>query len=76
MRDLRAEGGLRVTAERRGGLTERISITAPHAAQVRLQDPFGGAPAAWSRPGIELRGPAYELRLERGETITGRRARP
>ena len=76
MRDLRAEGGLRVTAERRGGLTERIRITATHAAHIRLHDPFGGAPAGWSRPGIEAGGATYELRLEPGETITGQRARP
>lgn len=73
MRDLRAEGGLRISAERRGGHTTRVRISATRQATVRIHDPFDGAPVTWSRPGIRANGATYELKLRPGDMITGQR---
>lgn len=40
--DLRAEGGYRVSAGRRGGVTREVTITASRQGTLRLRDPFGG----------------------------------
>ena len=47
-RDLRAEGGLSVSATRQGGRTVELRIRASRNGEVRVKDPFGGEPAAWS----------------------------
>ena len=70
-RDLRAEGGWRVSAERRGGMTSGIRVTSRSGGVLRLRDPFDGAPAHWSRQ-VRREGNAYVVRLTAGEMLVGR----
>jgi alpha-L-fucosidase 2 len=70
-RDLRAEGGWKVSAERRGGRTVRVRIVAGPGGEVRLRDPFGGAGATWSRPGVRRAQGQYVVRLRPGEALVG-----
>ncbi len=75
-RDLRAIGGLRVSAERHAGVTTRIEIVAGADGLVRLLDPFGDDVAEWSLPdGKRFRAqpPLLEVKLVAGERIVGRR---
>jgi hypothetical protein len=62
--DLRAEGGLMVSARREGGRTTRVSVKAPEAGTpaaqavttVRILDPFDGdITPTWSKPPRETR---------------------
>jgi alpha-L-fucosidase 2 len=71
--DLRAEGGYRVSAERKGGRTVRVRITAGAGGRLRLRDPFGGAAAKWSRA-VKKAGRDYECTLRAGEALAGRLA--
>ena len=70
-RDLRAEGGWRVSAERRSGRTVSIRIVAGPGGELRLRDPFGGANAKWSRPLVRKEGNMYTFRVGRGQSLTG-----
>jgi alpha-L-fucosidase 2 len=70
-RDLRAEGGWRVSAERRGGRTVRVRIVAGPGGELRLRDPFGGAVPRWSRAASRREGRDYVFRLRRGEAVEG-----
>ena len=72
-RDLRAEGGFRVTASRVAGLTTQVGVTSTVNAELRLRDPFDGAAVRWSRSGVRRDGRDYVVRLARGETLVGRR---
>lgn len=48
-RDLRAQGGWKVSANRRGGRTVRVEITAdPGCGELLVEDPFAGAAVTWS----------------------------
>jgi alpha-L-fucosidase 2 len=73
-RDLRAEGALRVSADRKAGRTTLVRIAAERTGMVRLLDPFGGRPAVWS--GFEPRkaGRVYEIEVPAGGTVEGRPA--
>lgn len=72
-RDLRAEGGFRVSAERRGGRTTFVRIRASVDGTLRLRDPFAGAAVRWDRAGVRREGAGYVVTLRAGETIEGRR---
>lgn len=69
--DLRAEGGFRVSAERRDGKTRQIRIIAEREAVLRLRDPFNGAEAKWSRIPTQREDGVLELRLGSGEVLEG-----
>lgn len=68
-RDLRAEGGWRVSAERKAGRAVRISITSEHGGDLRLRDPFGGREALWSRGGVHADSGDYLVTLAPGEVL-------
>ncbi len=70
-RDLRAEGGWRVSAVRRGGRTVSVTVAAEHGGKLRLRDPFGGREAKWSREGMAVIGTNHEVTMKPGETIEG-----
>ena len=72
-RDLRAEGGLRVSAVRRGGRTVSVRLTASVAGLVRLRDPFDGAAVRWDRAGVRREGRDYVVELRAGESVEARR---
>lgn len=67
-RELCARGGLRVSAERRGGRTIRVELRAERAGVFRLRDPFEGRGGQWSIGARAQRdGRDWAIRLERGE---------
>jgi len=70
-RDLRAEGGLRVSAVRRAGCTVEVRIVAGRDARLRLRDPFPGRDARWSVPGITHDGLDLVVPLGANETLSG-----
>jgi len=70
-RDLRGEGGFRVSATRRAGCTAEVRIVAPRAGELRLRDPFAGRDARWSLPGVTRAGRDLLVRLQAGETLSG-----
>jgi alpha-L-fucosidase 2 len=51
-RDLRAEGGFKVSAIRKGGVTRQVEVMATVDRDLRLRDPFKGSAieARWSVP--------------------------
>jgi alpha-L-fucosidase 2 len=68
-RDLRAQGGWKVSATRRGGKTVRVEITAdPGCGVLRLHDPFGSPSAKWSKPPTRI-DDTYTFELKAGETL-------
>jgi len=73
--DLRAEGAYRVSAERRGGRTVRVRITAGRDGRLRLRDPFGDQEATWSRP-MKRVGENYEGTLRAGDVLDASLKRP
>ena len=72
-RDLRAEGGYRVSAVRVAGRTQSVSITSSVGGTLRLRDPFPGTRVQWSIPTIRREGRDIVVKLSRGQTLTGRR---
>ena len=70
-RDLRAEGGFRVSARREDGQTTSVRVAATRAGLLRLRDPFAGEQTVWNRAGVRKVGDAYEVDLKRGEVLTG-----
>ena len=70
-RDLRAEGGFRVTASRVGGRTTHVPIGARVAASLRLRDTFKGGQVRWTRSGVRRDGRDYVVGLRQGESLEG-----
>ena len=70
--DLRAEGAFRVSAARRKGRTELVSITAACDGVLRLRDPFAGGVATWNRDDVKTAGVDYEVHMKKGDVLTGR----
>ena len=71
-RDLRAQGGFKVSARREGGRTAWVGVTATADRELRLRDPFPGRKPKWSRDGVAWDGDDYRCRLKAGETLEGR----
>ncbi len=72
-RDLRAEGGFRVSAERSGALTRWVDVRASAPATLRLRDPFAGADVEWSLPVHRLEGGLLEVEMKAGQVLRGSR---
>ena len=70
-RDLRAEGGFRVSATRAAGLTVRVRIESAVDGPLHLRDPFGGRPVRWNRRDVRRVGQDYVATLRRGEVLEG-----
>lgn len=70
-RDLRAEGGFRVSAARRGSSTDWVRVASERGGTLRLRDPFGGRNISWSRPGVEKACADYTCVLGAGEALEG-----
>ncbi|GAA5495766.1 hypothetical protein Rhal01_01945 [Rubritalea halochordaticola] len=68
-RDLRAEGGLKVSATRKDGMTRSVTISSKHGGQVNLRNPFGKDPYQSSRP-IKTKDGLLVATLKAGESIT------
>ncbi len=68
-RDLRAEGGFRVSATRAEGRTQHVRIVSTASGELRLRDPFDGAAVRWSRAAVRREGRDYIVRLRRGDVV-------
>lgn len=71
-RDLRAEGGHRVSAKREGGRTVRVEVVVGPGGRAVLRDPFQGGEAAWPPPRPErAAGAGLILRGKPGSRFVG-----
>ena len=68
-RDLRAEGGYTISAERKDGRTTSLQIKANVDSHLKLKDPFGGRTVKWNRNDITKVGEYYECTLRAGEEL-------
>lgn len=66
---MRAEGGVRVSAERRDGRTQSVRIEASRGGSIRVRDPFAGR-GAWNRP-ARRDGEDLLIDLGAGEAVEG-----
>ncbi len=71
-RDLRAEGGFRVSAERVNGRTAHVRIVSDAGGRLRLRDPFDGAAVRWNRA-VSRDGHFLTVHLPRGAVLEARR---
>jgi hypothetical protein len=75
-RELRAEGGYRVSARRENNATTWFRVVAARAGVVRIHDNFDGRTPRWSLPGVERVGVCYEVRLSKGQAVEAALAKP
>jgi alpha-L-fucosidase 2 len=75
-RDLRAEGGHRVSARRENNATTWLRVVAGRDGALRIRDNFGGRAPLWSRAGVRKAGSDFEIALKRGEAVEATLARP
>jgi alpha-L-fucosidase 2 len=68
--NVRAEGGLAVSATRASGRTKEVRIRATRDGEVRVRDPFG-AGASWSIPPAATRDGVHTFVLRAGQTLVG-----
>lgn len=67
--DLRAEGGFKVSAKRKGGRTVRVKIAATVDGELVLRDPFDGAKVTWRGKRMRRRGDDYVRQMKTGDVI-------
>ncbi len=71
--DLRAQGGFKVSAERRGGICVFVRIEAAVDQVLRLRNPFADANVKWNRGDLRRDGKEYIIRLNSGDVLIGQR---
>ncbi len=72
-RELRAEGGFRVSATRVAGRTTAVRVTSIATGVLKLRDPFDGATVQWNRRDVRREGRDYVVRLAPGQVLAGGR---
>jgi alpha-L-fucosidase 2 len=82
-RDLRTEGGYRVSARWENNATTWLKVTAPDTGEtpvapgvVRIRDNFGGRTPEWSRKDVQKVGDNYEVLLKADETVSATLPKP
>lgn len=75
-RDLRAEGGYRVSARRENNATTWLRVVAMRPGVVRIHDNFGQRTPQWNLPGVQRVGPHYEVHLNKGQALEATLAKP
>ena len=68
-RDLRAEGGWKVSAQRENGMTASIRIVATHDGTLRLKDNFGGRTPKFDHEVESHQNGIYEIKLKVGDAV-------
>ena len=68
-RDLRAEGGFIISANRKDGKTVSLQIRAVVDSKLILKDPFDGQQTKWNRNDIKMIDGYYECNLKAGEEL-------
>jgi len=71
-RDLRAEGGFKVSAIRKDGKTTYVRIEATVDGLLRLRDPWPGREVKWNLPNVIRDGKDYTVRMKRGQVLENR----
>jgi alpha-L-fucosidase 2 len=74
-RDIHAEGGFVVLAERQNNTTTHFMIRATKTGMLRVRDNFGGIEPRFNRK-VEKDGRDFVLRIKVGDTLVGRLAKP
>ncbi len=74
--DLRTEGGHRVSAKRENNATVAFRLVAGRDGLIRIRNNFEGRIPQWNREDIRLAGDCFEVKLQKGESITGLLERP
>ncbi len=74
--DLRAEGGLKVSARREKSATTWFRIVAGSRGIVRVRDNFGGRTPQWSVQPIQKAGDDFVFELKRGQAVEARLSKP
>jgi alpha-L-fucosidase 2 len=75
--DLRAEGGFRISATRRGGRTVFVRVVAEHGGLLRLRDPFAGSEtglaraAHWNRSDLRRDSGHLLIQMAPGDVLDG-----
>lgn len=73
-RQLRADGGWRVSAWRSNGAVDSVRIVAPAGGGLlTLANPFGDAAVTWNRQGVTRQGEKWVVRVGPGGVISARR---
>jgi alpha-L-fucosidase 2 len=75
-RDLRAEGGHRVSAMRENNATTWFHIELGKSGVIRIRDNFGGRTPPWTVKGVRKIGENFDVSLPKGQTIEAILARP
>ncbi|MGD0093021.1 MAG: hypothetical protein ABSE73_24175, partial [Planctomycetota bacterium] len=75
-RDLRAEGGHRVSAVRENNATTWFRVVAGQDGVVRIRDNFGGRQPQWTADNVKKSRDNYEVALKHGEAIEATLAKP
>jgi len=70
-RDLRAEGGYKVSAIRKNNKTIWFSITSAKTGIVRIKDNFNGEKPKWNLPNVRKQGNVYQVNLAKGQVLEG-----
>lgn len=71
-RDLRVEGGHRVSAIRKNNATTWLRVTAGRDAVVRIRDNFSGRTPTWSVEGVKKEGQNFVIQMTRGQQLEAR----
>jgi len=74
--NLRAEGGHRVSARRENNATTWLQVVAGRDGVLRIRDNFGGRTPKWSRSEVRKVGEDFEIKLQRGQTLTATLPKP
>ena len=75
-RDLRSEGGHRVSAVRENNATTWLQIVAGRDGVVRIRDNFEGRQPVWNLGKVKKTGSNYLATLSQGQTLTATLAKP
>jgi alpha-L-fucosidase 2 len=75
-RDLRAEGGHRVSAKRENNSTVWFKVVAGKDGLVRIRDNFDGRAPRWATAGVRKVGRDFEVRLSKGDVLEATLAAP
>jgi alpha-L-fucosidase 2 len=75
-RDLRAEGGHRVSARRENNATTWFRIVAGSHGTLKIRDNFGGREPRWNRKRVKRNGENFEIRVRQGDRIEAELVRP
>jgi alpha-L-fucosidase 2 len=70
-RNLRAEGGYKVSAIRKNNKTIWFSVTSAKAGIVRIKDNFNGGKPKWNLPNVRKQGNVYQVNLVKGQVLEG-----